>query len=160
MRYKSFILFVLIFMVAFALANGQEQSQQSVTADSSMIAKDSSQTAADSSTKLVAYYFHGTRRCANCKKIEAYSQEAIETGFAKDLESGKIEWMALNTDESENSHFVEDYQLYTKSVVLSVRENGKETKWKNLEKVWDHLGDKAAFMKYIQDEVRAIRGEG
>jgi hypothetical protein len=100
--------------------------------------------------------FHGTRRCPSCMKIEAYSQEAVQTGFAEDLKAGKMEWLVINTDESPNEHYEKDYQLYTKSLILSRVENGKETKWKNLEKVWELLGDKEAFIKYVQDEVRLM----
>lgn len=111
------------------------------------------------SHKIVAYYFHGTRRCPSCMKIEAYSQEAVQTGFAEDLKSGKLEWRVVNTDDSPNEHYLKDYQLYTKSLVLSHIENGKETAWKNLEKVWEFLGDKEAFVKYVQDEVRLMAQE-
>lgn len=109
--------------------------------------------------KIIAYYFHGTRRCPSCKKIEAYSQEAVQTGFGEDLKSGKMEWRVVNTDDSPNEHYMKDYQLYTKSLVLSHIEGGKETQWKNLEKVWELLGDKEAFVKYVQDEVRLMAQE-
>ena len=35
--------------------------------------------------RFVAYYFHGNMRCATCRKLEAYSEEAITKGFAEDL---------------------------------------------------------------------------
>jgi hypothetical protein len=41
-------------------------------------------------------------------------------------------------------------------VILSRVENGKETTWKNLEKIWELVGDKGAFVKYVQDEVRLM----
>lgn len=109
--------------------------------------------------KIIVYYLHGTRRCPTCKKLEAYSQEAVQTGFVEDLKAGKITWQVLNTDDSPNEHFVKDYQLYTKSLILSRVENGKETKWKNLEKIWELVGDKEAFVKYVQDEVRLMAQE-
>jgi hypothetical protein len=85
--------------------------------------------------KLVVYYFHGNQRCSNCLKIEAYTKEAI--------------------DSNANKHYRDDYQLYTKSVILSDLHNGKEVRWKNLDKVWEYLGDKAAFKNYIREEVAA-----
>jgi hypothetical protein len=106
--------------------------------------------------KIIAYYFHGIRRCPTCLKLEAYSQEAIQTGFAEELKSGEMEWHVINIEESPNEHYEKDYQLYTKSVILSRVENGKETTWKNLEKIWELVGDKGAFVKYVQDEVRLM----
>lgn len=109
--------------------------------------------------KLIAYYFHGTRRCASCKKIEAYTREAIETGFAEQIKSGELQWLSINTDEEGNAHYRDDYKLFTKSVVLSEREDGKEADWKNLPKVWELIKDKEVFIKYVQDEVNAVLKE-
>lgn len=105
--------------------------------------------------KIIAYYFHGNVRCVSCRKIEAYSKEAIDSGFADLLKSQELEWRVVNTDESENEHFLEDYQLYTKSLIIVDMHGDKQTKWKNLTKVWELLGDKAAFIKYVQDEIKA-----
>ncbi|HUV29983.1 MAG TPA: nitrophenyl compound nitroreductase subunit ArsF family protein [Acidobacteriota bacterium] len=107
------------------------------------------------SPSVVAYYFHGNRRCSNCRKLEAYSREAIETGFADELKTGALEFRVINTDEPENKHYIVDYQLYTKSLVISDVVNGEQARWKNLQGVWQYLGDKAAFLKYVETEVRA-----
>lgn len=120
------------------------------TADSSAATLDTS------AHKYIAYYFHGTRRCPSCIKIEAYTKEAVDSGFVKSLQSGLLEWRVVNTDESENEHFLKEYQLFTKSVVLVDLRGGKQVKWTNLAKVWDFLGDKPAFVKYIQDELTAF----
>lgn len=109
--------------------------------------------------KIVAYYFHGTRRCATCKKIEAYSKEAIEGKFATELASGRMEFYPINFDEEENRHFIKDYGLYTKSLVICDYKNGEQVRWKNLEKVWDYVRDHDEFLKYVQDEISAYLGE-
>ncbi len=103
--------------------------------------------------KVIAYYFHGNLRCASCRKIEAYSREAIETGFADKLKSGLLDWRPINTDESENEHFVEDYQLYTKSLVIVDMKDGKQVAWKNLDKIWQLLNNKDYFIEYVQFEI-------
>ncbi|PJC47547.1 MAG: hypothetical protein CO035_06125 [Candidatus Omnitrophica bacterium CG_4_9_14_0_2_um_filter_42_8] len=102
---------------------------------------------------VTAYYFHGYFRCSNCYKIEKYSKEAIDKYFAKELASGELEYEAINIDEKGNGHFAKDYKLYTKSLVLSRVKAGKEVKYKNLEKVWNYLGDKEAFYNYVKEEV-------
>ena len=69
-------------------------------------------------------------------------------------------WRLVNLDEPANKHFIDDYQLYAKSVIIADVRDGEEVRWKNLMKVWQLTGDKALFMKYIQDEVRAyLTGE-
>jgi len=105
--------------------------------------------------QVIAYYFHGNYRCPSCLKIEAYTQEAIQTGFSSELKNGSLEWRVINVEEAGNQHFVQDYQLYTKSVILSDLHQGRQTRWKNLDQVWTFIPDQAAFMKYVRDEVRA-----
>jgi len=103
---------------------------------------------------VVAYYFHGNVRCATCLKLEAYSKEAIDRAFGDALKAGSLDWQVVNTDSTQNEHYLEDYQLFTKSIILSDMHNGKQTRWKNLDKIWELVGNKAQFHAYIQDEVR------
>jgi hypothetical protein len=105
--------------------------------------------------RVIAYYFHTTYRCASCRAIEAYSREAIESAFAAELKDGRLMWRPVNVEVKGNEHFVKDYQLYTKSLILVNEVRGKPTQWKNLEKVWQLLQDKDKFLRYVQDEARA-----
>jgi len=105
--------------------------------------------------RVIAYYFHTTSRCASCRSIEAYSREAIESAFADELKDGRLVWKVVNVEVKGNEHFVKDYGLYTKSLVLVNENRGKRTQWKNLEKVWQLLQDKDKFLRYVQDETRS-----
>ncbi len=102
---------------------------------------------------LNVYYFRSNFRCSNCYKIEEYTKEAMEKYFQDKLESGEIVYRVINIDEEENAYFVDDYQLYTKSVVLSKLRNGEEVEYKNLQKVWEYLNDQEKFHSYIKEEV-------
>lgn len=103
--------------------------------------------------RVVAYYFHGNFRCYTCFTMEQYSKEALGTNFKEALSSGKLEFKAVNTDEPGNKHYVKDYQLYTKSLVLSLVKDGKEVKSKNLTKIWEYSRDKQKFFDYVSGEV-------
>jgi len=81
-------------------------------------------------TKVIAYYFHTTSRCHSCYTIEKYTKEALESNFEDELVSGKLVFKPVNMEVKENEHFLGDYQLYTKSVVLSLIEDSKEVKFK------------------------------
>ena len=105
--------------------------------------------------KVVAFYFHGNMRCQTCRKIEAWSREAIETTFAGDLESRRLEWRVVNVDEPANEHFVKDYELTTRSVVVAQFAGAKQKAWKTLGRVWNLTGDEGAFKKYVADETAA-----
>jgi hypothetical protein len=106
--------------------------------------------------KVIAYYFHGTVRCPTCYKLEQYSKEAIESNFKDALASGKLEFKVVNVEDKRNEHFVNDYQLYTKSLVISLIENGKEVKSKNLTKIWDYVGNKQKFFEYVTSEINGF----
>ena len=107
------------------------------------------------SPKVVAYYFRTTYRCSSCRRIEAYSREAIESGFAKELKDGTLAWRVVNVEERTNRHFIQDYQLFSKSLVLVKMKDGKKAEWKNLMKVWQLLGNREAFLRYVQVELRS-----
>jgi len=103
--------------------------------------------------RIVVYYFHTTYRCPTCHKIENYTKEAVETGFAQELREGRLEFRVLNIEEPANAHFIKDYKLHTKSVVVVDIKENKQVRWKNLQKVWEYVGNKPEFFQYIQDEV-------
>lgn len=108
---------------------------------------------------VVAYYFHGNFRCFSCHRIEQYSKEALEQFFEDELKSGKLIFKAINIEERGNGHFINDYQLYTKSLVISLMKNGKEVKYKNLTKVWEYLKNKQKFYGYVKDEINSYLEE-
>jgi hypothetical protein len=108
---------------------------------------------------VVAYYFHGTFRCPTCHKLEQYSKEAIETNFKDALTSGKLQFKVINVEDNGNEHYVKDYQLYTKSLILSLVKNGKETKWNNLVKIWEYVGNKKKFINYVKSGVTDLLKE-
>ena len=104
--------------------------------------------------KVIAYYFHTNTRCSTCMKIEQYSHEAIERGFPYELKTGTLELRVVNYEQPENRHFIQDYKLVSKSLVLVNMVNGKQTKWTNLKLVWQLTGHKDAFLNYVRKEVR------
>lgn len=106
------------------------------------------------SEKIIVYYFMTTTRCPSCYKIENYTYSCIVDKFSEELSSGKMEWKMVNVDEKENAHFIKDYELFTKSVVLSKQVDGKEVKWVKLDKVWNLLNDQKEFYDYIESEIK------
>ena len=110
--------------------------------------------------KVIAYYFHTDYRCSTCMKIEAYSKEAIEKGFPEELKNGTLEMRVVNYEKPENQHFMQDYKLVSKSLVLVSMVNGKQTEWTNLKLVWQLTGRKDAFLNYVRKEVRSYLAKG
>lgn len=100
------------------------------------------------------YYFYGNKRCSTCNKIETLTKAAVNAGFADDLKSGAVVFKSVNVDEAENQHFVKDFELASRCVVV---QNG--TKFERLEKVWELVGNEPEFTKYIRQGIEKIRAE-
>ncbi|MBU1121258.1 MAG: hypothetical protein KKF54_00975 [Candidatus Omnitrophica bacterium] len=103
--------------------------------------------------KIIAYYFHGNARCLTCHKMEQYAKEAIEENFKDELANGVLVIKTVNVEKKENEHFVNDYQLYTKTLIISHVEDGKEIQHKNLTKIWEYVRDKKKFFNYVTTEI-------
>ena len=155
MKPKTIVTAVLLIFVIASVAyfvfneTSREKSPLQVAGESGV--GPSAAPAADAGDKVVVYYFHATRRCYTCKTIEAYSEEAIRSGFAEQLDSGAMEWRTVNVETSENRHFIDDFQLATRTVVLVHVVDGVDKDWKKLDRVWELVRDKPAFVDYIQN---------
>ena len=103
--------------------------------------------------KIIAYYFHGTYRCATCLRMEQYSKEAIESFFAKELKEGILEFKQVNTDSVENRHFIKDFQLYTRSLVLAWYDGDRLLKHENLTDIWSFASNRTKFYLYVKNEL-------
>mgnify|MGYP002476537137 CR=1 FL=1 len=104
---------------------------------------------------LTVYYFHTTYRCHSCTLLEKYTRDAVMKNFPAEIKSGGIKFVVLNIEQEPNRHFVQDYQLSFKSVVVSVQgEKGREKRWENLSKVWVYLRDRDALTKYVVERIK------
>jgi len=148
---------VFIIMIGLALLLSAaiviaEDKAESAPRDSAEVltaeSKDSQQ-----SDQVVVYYLHMNRRCMTCGKLEAYSKEAVETGFVEQLKDSSIVFRVENFETEGNEHFAKDYQLCSQSLILSRQHDGKETEWKNLNKIWNLVGNKEEFITYVRTEV-------
>ena len=103
--------------------------------------------------KTVVYYFHGNRRCATCRGIEENTRKVVDGDFSELVRRGRLEFRSVNLDRSENEHFVKEFQLVSRTVVLAREAAGKTVDWKTLDKVWllAHQPDK--FRAYIKSEL-------
>jgi hypothetical protein len=105
---------------------------------------------------LTVYYFHTTFRCHSCTLLEQYTRDAVLKNFPAEVKSGRIQFLVLNIEKEPNLHYVQDYQLSFKSVIVSVKDGtGREKRWENLSKVWVYLSDRDALEKYVVERIRS-----
>lgn len=95
---------------------------------------------------LTVYYFHGTQRCMTCNRIEELARAAIQDKYAKEMADGAVVFRSVNVEEPANEHFICDFQLTTRSVVMQ-----KAGKYENFDAVWTLVRDPQKFTGYIQD---------
>ena len=72
----------------------------------------------------------------------------------QELKSGQLEWRNVNVNQPGNEHFVKDYNLTTEQVIVAEFAHGKQTRWKDLYKIWDLVKDEQAYKNYVVDETK------
>jgi len=110
----------------------------------------------DTGHYVQVYYFHGKVRCHSCNMIEKLTLETVRYFFPEELGKGRLKLSVVNVGDGENEHFVQDYRLYSQSVILSEVKDGKEVSWKNLIRVWELLNDESQFKDYVRGEVSTL----
>lgn len=108
------------------------------------------------SSGVVVYYFHRAVRCSSCIRMESYVREIIEKYYGAELDSGKLEFRAVNLEEPGMEHFKADYLVSSSSLVLSLVKNGVEKEKRNLARIHEYLPDKERFYRYIWEELDAF----
>lgn len=103
---------------------------------------------------IVVTYFTSNARCKTCLKIEKLTHETIEKNFTKELASKAIVFQTINFDKPENKHYIKDYGLAFKTVVVSAHTNGKEVQWDKYDKVWSLVDTPEKFSAYLDDGIR------
>jgi len=160
MRLISFLLTVSAISVAVTVSSYAQDDSLKVAAENKT--KDST---VENEAKVVperifAYYLHGDRRCATCRKLEAYSEEALREGFPEMLEDSTLIWGTINYDREENEHYLKDYNLFTKALILSRVRDDSEIEWKNLDRIWELVNDKDKYLEYVRKETEAFLKQG
>jgi hypothetical protein len=107
------------------------------------------------SHRVVACYFHRTVRCPTCRRISAYIEEGIQAGFAREIQEGRVSVAMMDFQDPKNERFTSFYKITGPTLVLMDIRDGKVAAWKPAPKVWSLVGDKEAFFRYVQGEVRA-----
>jgi hypothetical protein len=108
------------------------------------------------SNRIDVLYFHATVRCQTCITIEEFTKNTLESEFKNELKNGTITFKSIDFLDTLNEHFQDDYKFESQTLILSKKENGKEIKWKNLDKMWDEIADYSRFKKYVVKEIKKM----
>lgn len=155
MKPKTLIRIVLLVIALGSLTvwGAKEYRKSQAIAEASAEPKAAETIPAVEGNQVVMTYFRNNIRCPACKWIEALTTETAQKDLASELASGKLVFRVVDVDEPANNHYIEDYQLTTKSVILSFRADGKEQRWEDMDKIWHMLGEPDAFRAYLAEPI-------
>lgn len=107
----------------------------------------------DQEHQVVVTYFTSDKRCTTCKTIEKQTNDTVHNEFHDALIDGSLKFQTINFDRPENQHFIDQYQLAFKTVVISSYDNGAESKWKKFDKVWELVDTPVEFTGYLKQGI-------
>ena len=107
---------------------------------------------------LMVYYFHGNTRCPTCRAIQSQSHDAVQSGFASQLQEGEIVWEVVNYEEPASRDLAREFEIQMPVVVLARMDGGQVGDWRRLDEVWGLVGDKPAFSGFLRDEISRMLG--
>lgn len=107
-------------------------------------------TAVTMKSGVEAVYYEYGARCPTCIRMETWTKEAIEKNFPLQLKEGKLAFHSIPADKEA----VGKYELITKSLLLKDWKDGKETRWVNLDRIWDLSVKEQEFKAYVVESIR------
>jgi len=116
---------------------------------------------ADSSIQdqVIVYQFHRRFRCTSCYDLEALIQNTLDTHYPEDLKSGKLIFRVIDLDAEGNEHFPTDYDFFYNTVIVVDVKGGKDSRFKNLVKLWEIYEDKESASDFLRTEVEEYLNE-
>jgi hypothetical protein len=107
--------------------------------------------------RVVVMYFHRTVRCPTCLKMGSYSEEAIKGGFAESIKESKVEFHYVDFQDARNAALAKGYKVGGPALIVAKVVGNKAVEYKNLTDIWTKVGDKAAFIDYVQSNVKTYQ---
>ncbi|MDD5116160.1 MAG: hypothetical protein PHW98_03745 [Candidatus Omnitrophica bacterium] len=109
--------------------------------------------------KIVMYYFRGTSRSPVCRHLEKVCREAVEDDFRDELASGKFDFRVVTLGNDGQGYYDNYYRVSSRMAILSLVENGRELRWKNLERIGEYINDKEGLAGYLRGEIASLSAD-
>jgi len=105
--------------------------------------------------RVVAMYFHRTKRCPTCQKMGSYAEEAVKKGFARQVKEGKGEFHYIDFQNRKNAAFKKGYRVSGPALVIAKVKENKVKEYKDLKDIWTKVRKKPEFLKYVRENIKA-----
>jgi hypothetical protein len=106
--------------------------------------------------RVVVMYFHRTERCPTCRKMGDYSMEAVKSGFAEQIQAGTVEFHFVDFESPRNAALAKGYKIEDPALVVARIQNNKVAAYRDLNEIWTNVGNKPAFLRYVQEQVASV----
>ena len=153
MRLKTWISRILLafVFVTIGFALGRQTAPQSPSPVGEETAR--SMQPAQGDDKVVVYSVHMTFRCWECNQIEWLTKELLDSNFAQELTSGRIEYRSV--DYMKDTDFARRYNISSSTVVVVRFDDGQEAGFQRLDEVWTKSRNRDEFMAYVKGAIRS-----
>ena len=85
----------------------------------------------------------------------SYSEEAVKTGFARQIKAGKVEFHYIDFEDEKNEALTKGYKVGGPTLIVARVVDNKVKEHKNLTEIWTKVREeKAAFVEYVQGNVK------
>ncbi|NCC09693.1 MAG: thioredoxin [Bacteroidia bacterium] len=78
--------------------------------------------------RIEVIYFHGKQRCVTCRAVEKATKEVLDTSFANEVKSGKIQYRIIDISQPSNEKIAEKYEVSWSSLFVNRWKKGQEAK--------------------------------
>ena len=112
-----------------------------------------------SDNQVVVYYFHRKFRCQSCEVLESTLQNTLQVSYADHFGTGRLAMCVVNLDDPVNHHYLEQFEIFSNSVVIVEKKGGKVLRFKTVESIWDVSEDGDAISHLLQTEVAGFLPE-
>ena len=107
--------------------------------------------------RIVAMYFHRTDRCPTCRKMGAYSEEAVKKAFAEQLKDGTVEFRNIDFQNPKNARLAKGYKIQGPALIVAKIADNRVATYKDLDGIWERVTDKPKFLTYVQENIAAYQ---
>ncbi len=97
------LIVLLISLVSCSSINGKEEKPDAIISKTE---------------KVEVYYFHYTRRCVTCTKVENVTKAALEEFYAEEMKSGDVVFKTINLDEPESEEIAGNLEISGQTLLI------------------------------------------
>jgi hypothetical protein len=109
---------------------------------------------AATAAEVVVTFFTEAVPCKVTAKVEGLCRQAVEAAFATELKSGALVYRVLSTESPENEHYLDEYDIGSKALVVARQENGKDAEFVPCHDIWIMIEEPKELADYVQKPIR------